>query len=140
MDSHELQRRLDQDPLLSQISVLALDPGAMRTEIVRRSDSWFLRVVLFGILVPAMAALWSWVTPNGTFRTLSKSARDVVAAAFACGPSPLCEKPKGVFLSGSELGEYNAQARDPVKRDVVWRGSVQYAKLEEGDTILENWK
>lgn len=138
-DSNELQRRLDQDSRLSQISVLALDPGAMPTGIVRRSDSWFLRVVLFGILVPAIATLWDWASPNGTFRTLGKSARDVVAAAFACGPPPLTEWPKGVFLNGSAVGEYNSQAKDPLKRDVVWKGSVRYAKLKEGETLLENW-
>ncbi|ROV97123.1 hypothetical protein VMCG_07516 [Cytospora schulzeri] len=101
---HELQRRLDRDPLLGQMSVLALDPGAMPTGIVRLSDSWFLRVVMFGIMLPAMAAIWAWFSPNGSFRTMGKSARDVVAAAFACGPPPLCEQPKGVFLDGSEPG------------------------------------
>lgn len=50
--SHELQRRLDQDPLLSNISVLALDPGAMPTGIFRHSESWMMRFVMFPVSSP----------------------------------------------------------------------------------------
>ncbi|KAK7713252.1 Type I Iterative PKS [Diaporthe eres] len=137
---HELQRRLDQDPLLSNISVLALDPGAMPTGIMRHNESWFVRSVMFQVILPLITVFWGWLWPNGAFRTLEKSARDILAAVIACGPPPLSEHPKGLFLNGSEQGEYNTEALDPVKRDVVWRGSVRYAKLEKGQTLLEKWE
>lgn len=138
--SHELQRRLDQDPLLSNISVLALDPGAMPTGIMRHNEYWFVRYVMFQVVLSLVTVFWGWLWPNGAFRTLKKSARDILAAVIACGPSPLSEHPKGLFLNGSEQGEYNTEALDPVKRDVVWRGSVRFANLMGSDTLLEKWK
>lgn len=138
--SHELQRRLDQDPLLSNISVLALDPGAMPTGIMRHNEYWFVRKVMFQVVLPLITVFWGWLWPNGAFRTLEKSARDILAAVIACGPSPLSEQPKGLFLNGSEQGEYNTEALDPVKRDVVWRGSVRFAELTGSDTLLERWE
>ncbi|CAN8101873.1 unnamed protein product [Discula destructiva] len=138
---HELQRRLDQDSLLKNISVLAVDPGAMSTGIARRSDSWFMRVVMFRLLLPALAAIWTLLFgPNGAIRTLQQSAHDVVKAAVDCGPPPLSEHPKSMFLNGSELGNCNPEAKDPKKWDIVWKGSVRYARLGEGETILENWR
>lgn len=138
--SHELQRRLNRDPHLSNISVLALDPGAMPTGISRRSDSWILRYFIFQLLIPTLAMLWAWLGwENGSFRTLEKSAHDVLRAALDCGPPPLSEFPKGVFLNGSELGKYSDEAKDSSKGEIVWRGSVKFARLLDGETALENW-
>lgn len=112
----------------------------MPTAFIRQSDSWFLRFVMFKLMLPVLAVLWLWFWPNGAFRTLQKSSRDVISAALECGPPPLSERPKGLFLNGSERGVYNDEAKEPVKGDVVWRGSVRYARLVEGETVLENWK
>lgn len=112
----------------------------MPTGIVRQSDSWFVRVLMFQVIVPVLAAVWTRLWPNGSFRTLQKSARDVLDAALECGPPPLSEHPKGLFLNGSELGEYNSEAKDPAKAEMVWRGSVRYAKLEDGEALLEDWR
>lgn len=112
----------------------------MPTGIIRNSDSWVLRWVIFPVVIPAITVFWGWLWPNGAFRTLAKSARDVLAAVLACGPPPLSEHPKGLFLNGSEQGEYNIEALDSVKRGIVWRGSVRFAKLVEGETLLEKWK
>ncbi|KAI0102358.1 hypothetical protein F4776DRAFT_668961 [Hypoxylon sp. NC0597] len=78
---HELQRRLDRDPILNTISVLAVDPGRMATGIIRRSP-WFVRIIVFRIFAGLLAHLWVRLFPNGTWRTPEKSARDVLAAAF----------------------------------------------------------
>lgn len=138
--SHEMQRRLDLDPVLKNIAVLALDPGAMATTLSRRSESWFIRVFIMQVLIPTFAALLVYFYPNGPFRTLGKSAGDVVTAAFDCGPPPLSERPKGLYLNGSELGEYNFEAKDPRNWDAVWRCSAKYAKLAKGETALEHWQ
>ncbi|KAI0397366.1 NAD(P)-binding protein [Xylariaceae sp. FL0594] len=137
---HELQRRLDRDPVLRDISVLAIDPGSMPTGIVRRSSSWFLRVVVFQLLFPVLCTLMVRLFPNGNWRTVQKSSRDVVAAALKSGPPPLSQRPKSLYLNGSELGRYNSEAADQAKGRVVWRGSVRYANLTEGDTVLKDWQ
>lgn len=137
--SHELQRRLDQDPLLSGISVLAVDPGAMATGIVRHT-SWFVRVIVFRLFAGMLGGLLVRLYPNGTWRTTQKSAHDVLAAAMDDGPLPLTERPKGLYLDGSELGSYNPEARDPDKGRVIWGGSLRYAHLKNGETILQNWQ
>ncbi|KAI1441441.1 putative short-chain dehydrogenase [Annulohypoxylon stygium] len=135
---HELQRRLDQDPILRNISVLAVDPGGMATGIVRHSN-WFVRVIFFRIFVGMSAGLLLPIWPNGTWRTPQKSARDVLAAAFRSGPPPLSEQPKGLYLNGSELGEYNSEAKDPKKGRLIWEGSVRFADLKADETILQCW-
>ncbi|KAI1131980.1 NAD(P)-binding protein [Nemania abortiva] len=135
---HELQRRLNQDPLLNNISVLAVDPGGMATGIARHTP-WFVRVVVFlfaGILGSLLVRLF----PNGTWRTPQKSARDVLAAALDNGPLPLTERPKGLYLNGSELGDYSSEAKDPNKGRVIWEGTVRYARLKRDETILQNWQ
>ncbi|KAI1131264.1 putative short-chain dehydrogenase [Nemania abortiva] len=136
---HELQRRLDRDPVLNKNSVLGLDPTAMTSDMARRSDNWALRVFLFKILIPFMAFILMHILPNGPFRTLRKSARDVVAAAFHSTPDPLSERPKCLYLNGSVKGNYNALAKDPNNWRIVWRASVKYARLVQGDTMLKGW-
>lgn len=112
----------------------------MPTDIMRHSGYWVIRCVIFPVVLPMITVFWGWLWPNGAFRTVDKSARDIVAAVIACGPPPLSEHPKGIYLNGSEQGEYNSEALDPVKRDVVWRGSVRFAKLDGGETLLEKWQ
>lgn len=98
-----------------------------------------MRVLMFQGILPVLGPVWTWMWPNGAFRTLQKSARDVLSAALDCGPPPLSDRPKGLFLNGSELGEYNTEAKDPEKGEIVWKGSVRFANLERGETLLENW-
>ncbi|KAI0837146.1 NAD(P)-binding protein [Hypoxylon sp. FL0890] len=97
----ELQQRLDDDLLLSNITVAGIDPGWMATGIVRRH--------------PAV------------FRTSNRSAGDVVAIMFGNGAEAV-------------QAEMSTEARDKGKRQMVWKDSVGYAKLKEGDTALMNWK
>ncbi|KAH9993901.1 NAD(P)-binding protein [Xylariaceae sp. FL0662B] len=136
---HELQRRLDQDPVLNNVSVLAIDPGTMVTGIVRHSP-WIVRVVVFQIILRLLAGLFVRWHPNGTVRTPNKSSRDTIAAALDCGPPPLTERPKGLYLNGSEPGDYNLEAKDPRKGQVIWEGSVRLTQLKGDQTMLQNWQ
>ncbi|KAI2471075.1 NAD(P)-binding protein [Annulohypoxylon bovei var. microspora] len=131
----ELQRRLDEDPSLNGISILGVDPGWMATGIARRHPNYsFVRTVM-----PWVASLRSLLTPNGMFRTPDRSARDIVAVMF--GEKPVGGmKPKGLYLKGAMQAEVSAEARDKDKRQMVWRSSVGYARLKDGDTMLVNWK
>ncbi|KAI2466713.1 putative short-chain dehydrogenase [Annulohypoxylon bovei var. microspora] len=130
----ELQRRLDADPALKGISLVAIDPGSMGTGLVRRGN-WFLRTILFPIIVPLLAPLLTWLNPNGGVRTVSKSSNDVAAAAFEAGP-----RLRGKYLNGSELLDVVPEALDDKKRAMVWRDSVKYTQLTEHDTPLVDWK
>lgn len=140
MYSSELQRRLDQDPVLKNVSVLGIDPGLVNTGIVRRSGSWFLRVLLWQFLLPAIAVILVYFFPNGPLRPAGKSASDIVAAALKSGPPPLSARPKGLYLNGSELGVRNPEAKDPTKGAMLWRDTLRYTQLEERETCLENWR
>ncbi|KAL3709761.1 hypothetical protein TMatcc_003552 [Talaromyces marneffei ATCC 18224] len=136
----ELQRRLSTDPALSNISILGVDPGAVPTNIARRSP-FFIRVIIFQFIFPLIAAIQQWRNPTGnnTIRTPEKSARDVLAAAMDSNPV-LGERPQGLYLDGSELAEVSPEARDERKRLMVWRDSVRYTGMKKEDTMLVDWE
>lgn len=129
----ELQRRLDADPSLKAISVTGIDPGVMGTGLVRRGN-WFIRVLLWPVIVPLIAPLMTWLEPNGHIRTISKSSADVLRAAFGAGPEL-----RGKYLNGSEVQELVAEAADTEKRAMVWGDSVKYSQLTGQDTVLVHW-
>ncbi|XXH04597.1 hypothetical protein Hte_011014 [Hypoxylon texense] len=133
----ELQRRLNGDPILSNISILGVDPGAFPSGVARRSP-WPIRILLYQIIIPALASLMAWIQPNGTLRTQAKVSEDVLHAAFNYDPQSV-ERPKGLYLDGKVPKEMSAEARDVEKREMLWRDSVRYAQLEEGETALVNW-
>ncbi|CAG8959244.1 hypothetical protein HYFRA_00012602 [Hymenoscyphus fraxineus] len=134
MMMHELQRRVNQDPSLKNISLLGVDPGIMTTGLQRHAP-WFIRVLIFQVIMPLVGLMM----PNGPYRTTQKSASHVLRAAFdsdqVMGPLP-----KDLYFNGLELMETSDESRDPVKRDMVWKQSIRYAGLKEGETILGNWK
>jgi hypothetical protein len=134
MMMHSLQSRLNKDPVLNKICVLGVDPGTMSTGLQRHS-SFFIRVILFGIVMPLVA----WWNPHGGVRTPDRSAGDVVRAAFDNGPG-LGEEPKDVYLDGTVPLETGVESRDAQKREWVWEESVRMAGLKDGDTALVNWK
>lgn len=122
--SPELQRRLDSDPALHNISILGVDPGMMPTKITTGPLSLLGQLVIF-VLSHIASRVWPSVV-----RLPHKSARDVVAAAFGTDP-PLSERPKGLYLNGTEKKHISAETRDPEKR-----ASVRHAGLREGGTCL----
>ncbi|KAI1778633.1 NAD(P)-binding protein [Hypoxylon cercidicola] len=134
----ELQRRLQGDPILSNISILGVDPGAFSSGVARRGP-WPIRVLMYQIIIPALAGLMTWFQPGGTLRTPAKASEDVLYSAFDCGPQ-LGERPKGLYLDGKVPKEMSAEARDVEKREMLWRNSIRYAELEEGETTLANWR
>jgi hypothetical protein len=130
----ELQRRLDADPQLNNICVLAVDPGTMSTGL-QRSAPWFIRVILFNILFP----LISWLKPNGAIRPTKTSAAHVLSAAFDNSPT-LGQYPKGLYLDGSSKAEPSVESKDPDKREQLWKASLRYTNFKEGETALANWR
>jgi NAD(P)-dependent dehydrogenase (short-subunit alcohol dehydrogenase family) len=129
----ELQRRLDTDSALKNISVVGIDPGSMSTDIVRHGD-WFTRTIFFPFIIAFVAQLMTLLQPNPMFRTTAKSANDLIAAAFEVGP-----RLRGKYLDGTELVDTSREAADVKKRELVWRDSVRYTQLTDRDTMLARW-
>ncbi|KAI1106422.1 NAD(P)-binding protein [Jackrogersella minutella] len=138
MMMRELSRRLPQDPTLSKVAVLGLDPGGMASSLSRRGG-WFLRTVMLPLAGVFIAPLLGWFNPNGDLRTTWKSAGDVVRACFDTDGG-LGERPNGVYLNGSAISDAGPEARDEAKSRRLWRDSLGYAGVEKGDTVLVDWQ
>ncbi len=108
----------------------------MATTVVRNAH-WFMRVVVVGTIIPLLAPLMTWLSPNGLLRTPAKSAADVLRAAF--DTRTLGDHPKELYLNGSAPVVTGAEARDPKKRAMLWHDSVGYTKLTAKDTVLKDW-
>ncbi|KAK4442605.1 NAD(P)-binding protein [Podospora aff. communis PSN243] len=106
---YELQRRLTNDPTLSNICVLGLDPGGMPTTILHRGN--FVMSVI--------------------------SAKDVLRAAFDV--ETLGQRPRAAYLNGAELWESSAESRDEGKQRQLWLDSVKLTGLQLGHTVLLAW-
>lgn len=135
--SPELQRRIDKDPVLRNISVVGIDPGSTPTTLVRRGD-WRIRG-LWTYIMPWLVVILTWLWPNGTNRTTAKSSRDILAAALDNSPV-WGEKPKGLYLDGEIPKNMAAEARDPRKREQLWQDTLKYTGLSGGETVLANWQ
>jgi hypothetical protein len=139
MFMYELQRRIDADPALSNISVLSLDLGGMATSLVR--DVPFALHFLLGWVMPLFEPLlWlmDYVSPNGLLRRPATSAADLRRACFddkvSLGPHP-----RAVALNGSAVGAHQTpEALDEKKQRELWLGSLKYANVCQGDTVLKS--
>lgn len=131
--SVELQRRLSSDSNLSGISILGVDPGIMPTKITLGGLNLVIRALFF-----LAAQISGRISPNGMMRLPAKSASDVLAAAFKTDPL-FGKQPKGLYFNGPEPKDMSVEAKDAEKRLSVWRASIEYASLKEGDTVLADW-
>jgi hypothetical protein len=94
--------------------------------------------MIFKVVLPAVSPVSNWLQPNGVVRTTSKSASDAIHACF--DEKIGGKKPNGVYMNGSELGDVGKEAKDQRKCERLWRDSLGYARVQEGDTILAEWK
>ncbi|KAI1324024.1 NAD(P)-binding protein [Xylariaceae sp. FL0255] len=130
----ELQERLDRDPLLNRVAILGCDPGWMAASISRRHQMYpFMRIVM-----PWVAGFLSWLQPHGMYRTPARSAKDVMAVAIDMSQTDGGNL-KGVYFKGAVRAEVSAEAQDFGKRKMGWKGSVGYAGLQHGETLLQHW-
>ncbi|KAH8844088.1 hypothetical protein MCOR27_008563 [Pyricularia oryzae] len=134
---YELQARLDADPALSNIAVLGIDPGAMPTPLTRRANPFF--VLVGRAIFPILIFLSGLFSKNPEFRSSKKSAKDVMAAALS-EDEPYGRSPKAVYYNGDEISTSSAESRDKRKGLELWRSSVEYTGLTEGETCLRNWR
>lgn len=94
--------------------------------------------LLINWILPILGPLLVYFQPNGTLRTPTKSAADLLRASF--DEKALGKRPKALYLNGSEVGAVTPEAKDEKKQRELWEGSLQYAGIKEGDTALTNWK
>ncbi|KAI1214356.1 NAD(P)-binding protein [Annulohypoxylon truncatum] len=137
MTMKELARRLPKDPALSNISTLCVDPGGMTSPLSRRAP-WFLRTIVLPLIGAIVAPIMTWLHPNGALRTPWKSAGDVVRAAF--DTDGYLANPNGLYINGTDVIEPGPEAKDETKTQRLWRDSLVYANVKEGDTVLADWK
>ncbi|ETS80029.1 hypothetical protein PFICI_07558 [Pestalotiopsis fici W106-1] len=133
----ELQRRIDKDPVLHDISVVGIDPGSTPTMLVRRGD-WRIRG-LWTYIMPWLVVILTWLWPNGAHRTTFKSSKDILAVALDNNPV-WGEKPKALYLDGENPINMAAEARNPKKREQLWQDTLRYTRLSGEETLLANWK
>ncbi|KAI0110764.1 putative short-chain dehydrogenase [Nemania sp. FL0031] len=132
MMMHELQRRLDRDPALNKVCTMGVDPGYMPTGLQRHAP-WFIRVVIFKIVYPIVL----WFSPNGLVRSPSTSASQVLEAATCMTPEG--EVPKYAYYFDGQPIDTSSESKDVKKRDWVWKKSIGYAHLAQGETVLADW-
>ncbi|EKD12635.1 short chain dehydrogenase/reductase SDR [Drepanopeziza brunnea f. sp. 'multigermtubi' MB_m1] len=134
---YELQRRLNLDPALSNISVLSLDPAAMGgTGITKRSGA-LIRFITAYVLV-FLQTILVYIMPNGSYRPPWKSAQDLMLACF--DEEHLGSHPKAVYLNGSVKGVSSIESRDEAKQKQLWEDSLKLAMIRDGETALQNWQ
>ncbi|KAI0118251.1 putative short-chain dehydrogenase [Nemania sp. FL0031] len=126
---HELQSRIDRDPVLNNVCILGVDPGTMTTGLQRHA-SWIIRVLIFQIIYPILA----FIAPNGLIRSTSKSATQVLNATF-----DTTVLPKAGYYFDEKPFETSMESMDINKRGLVWKESVKYARLKGDETILSDW-
>lgn len=105
----------------------------MPTKITTGNLPWLIGSI-YTLVMHISGRIW----PNGTLRLKHKSAGDVLAAALDTKP-PFGEHPKGLYMNGSEPKQVSVEAQDEEKRASVWKASVTYADLKDGETCLVKW-
>jgi hypothetical protein len=130
---HELQARLNNGSVLSNITVLGVDPGAMVTGLARRGS--LIASVITRCIFPLLAPLFVWLWPNGYLRTPKKSASDVMRAAL--DTETLGERPKDVYLNGTDPWPTSQESKQQDKRTLLWQECILYASVDKDETALK---
>lgn len=84
-------------------------------------------------LIQLYTRVAQYINPNGMFRTVEKSADDVLRAAFET-TDPYLEK--DAYFDGDRPAETAIESKDLVRQKELWRLSLLYVELEESQTAL----
>ncbi|KAL3417705.1 putative short-chain dehydrogenase [Phlyctema vagabunda] len=125
-----LRKRLDNTPGLGKISIVGVDPGAMVHSNIVKNPGLLMR----HIVIPAFgfySSLAVKISPNGMFRTTTKSAADVVRGAFDTDKSVT-----NAYFNGDQLSEPAAESRDQARQEDLWRRTLDLVGLDEKQTVL----
>ncbi|KAF5026990.1 hypothetical protein F66182_863 [Fusarium sp. NRRL 66182] len=130
----ELGERLANDPTLSKVGLIAIDPGAMPTDLGRRGST--ILQIKIKVIMPLLAAISTYWSPNGFFRLPSKSADDTIRAAFKV------DLPQGevLYLNGTDTHTAAKETGHHQKREELWQYALQVASMGGKDTALAQWQ
>lgn len=84
----------------------------------------------FKYLAPVLLYFW----PNHFVRTATKTGGDLVTACFDL--EKFGEFPKALYINGAKIGEVTVECKDQEKWAELWEGSVKWAGVNEGDTVV----
>lgn len=135
--SYELQRRLDKDPAMQNISCLLEDPGLVGGTTLLTPMPFYIRAIIMYLMVPIQAA-WVLIFSNGRFRTPAQVGSDLVWCCW--DTTTLGERPKGLYLNGTEISTSSDETLDEEKQGRLWRESWGIVGLKEGEIELKDWK
>lgn len=89
--------------------------------------------------MPLIARLAVWLQPNGPIRTTDAGTADILKAVLG-SDEPVGESPKAMYFYGSRIEEMASETQDEKKRELLWKNTIRYTGLKEGETILANWR
>jgi hypothetical protein len=85
-----------------------------------------------------LAIPFNLIWANHYIRTAAQSGYDLLITCFdkeTFGPYP-----KALYVDGSEISpRMNEEAKDEKKQKQLWEGSLKYAGIVDGDTVLADW-
>ena len=134
MGRYELQRRLSTSPDMSNVTLVAVDPGAIPGTGLLRDSSLLLRIVVHWMMGPVTPIL-CWMSPNGYFRTAAKSAVDLFNASFDQNKGG--KYPKGLYLNGSDIAQSSPETKDQEKQKRLWKFSIELTGLKQRETAVD---
>jgi hypothetical protein len=123
------------DPKLYNISIMAMDPGAMPGTGISRNAPFTIRAAVR--VLGLMLGLINYCFPDVPFRSPQRSAGDLLRASLE--EEEVGARPKAVNLNGRMKEDTSAESRDEAKWKELWEGSLKLARLKKGDTVLANW-
>lgn len=107
----------------------------MPTSFGRRAG-FLIGVVATRIIMPVLSEISVRFSPNGMLRPSWKSAADIIRACFEIE----AHKGEALHLDGTASIQIAQDAKNEAKRKELWEYGLEAAKIEEGDTVLADWK
>lgn len=120
-------------PGLDNICIVGVDPLAMPHGNLAQRASWHARCLSMPLIqLYTRVAKYFW--PNGMFRTVEKSAQDVLRAAIEYNAA--WSNPKDAYFDGNKPAETAEESKDPRRQKKLWELSLRYVELEQSQTAL----
>ncbi|KAN0103253.1 NAD(P)-binding protein [Hyaloscypha variabilis] len=134
---YELQRKLDADPEMQNISCLLEDPGLVAGTTLLTPMPFYIRWIIMYLMIP-IGIIWSFLWSSGRFRTTKAVGRALVWCSW--DTMTLGQAPKGLYLNGTEISTSSKETYDQVKQERLWRETAELVRLKEGEVALKGWK
>ena len=92
-------------------------------------------ILKYVIFVLQIIAMWLWPESNGRLRTAEKVGRDLI---WACWDEKVLGNPcsGALYLNGTDVVESSPETHDEKKQKELWRGSLEWVGIKEGETEL----